>query len=100
MRSRAVEICDVLSDDTMEMAFTQNEDMIQAFASHAPNEALANRIGLGCLHWGFKHLYLTVLGDSGKTPPLLLVIISDQKSRSLRIGRGFPDLLGNPHIAR
>ena len=72
MRSRAVEICDVLSDDTLEMAFTKNEDMIQAFASHAPNEALANRIGLGCLHWGLKHLYLTVLGDRAKHRPYFL----------------------------
>jgi len=59
MRSRTIEIRDILADDTMEMSLTQNEDMIQAFASYTANEALADRIGLWCCNrcfelWGSK----------------------------------------------
>ncbi len=100
MRPRVIKICDILADDMVEMAFTQNEVMIPALASHTANEALADRIGLRCLHRCFEHLNLTVLGYSGKAPPILPVIVSDQKAGSLSIGGGFPNLLGDPNIAR
>jgi hypothetical protein len=95
-----IKMRDILSDDTIEMSLTQNEDMIQTFASHTANEPLANRIGLRCFHRSLEDLDLTVLDDSCKAPSILLVIVSDQKAGSLSIGGGFPDLLGNPNIAR
>ncbi len=98
MTTRVIEVCDILSDDTIEMSLTQNEDVIKAFASHAANEPLADRIGLRCLHRCFEHLNLTVLGYSGEALPILLIIVSDQKARALSIGRGFPALLGNPPV--
>jgi hypothetical protein len=58
MRSRTIEMRGILTGDTMEMPLTENENMIQAFASYLANEALADRIGLGCLHRGFEHLHL------------------------------------------
>lgn len=108
MRSCAIEIRDILTDNTMEMAFTQNEDMIEAFASHTAQEAqpsafpsvITDRIGLGCLHRRFEHLNLTVLGDAGKTPPILLVIVSNQKAGSLSVWCCLSGLLGDPDIAR
>jgi hypothetical protein len=39
MRSHVIKIRNILTDDTLEMALTQNEDMIQAFAPHTANEA-------------------------------------------------------------
>ena len=56
MRPRAVEIRDILCDDTMEMPLTQDENMIQAFASHTADEPLADRISLGDFHRGLEHV--------------------------------------------
>jgi hypothetical protein len=44
MRTRVVEVRDIFADDAVKMSFTQNEDMIQAFAPHTANEPLADRI--------------------------------------------------------
>jgi len=85
MRSCAIEIRDMLTDNSMEMAFTQNEDIIEAFASHTAQEALTDRIGLGCLHRRFGHLNLTVLGDAGKTQPLLVSAFSISKGTRARL---------------
>ena len=100
MRPRVVEIRNILANDTMEMSLTQIEDMIQALAPHTADEPLADRIGSRCFHRGLEHLDLPVLGYSGKAPSILLVIVSDQKTRSLSIGCGFPDLLRDPNIPR
>ena len=93
-----MKIRDILADDAVEMPLTQDENMIQAFASHTPNEPLADRISLGCLHRGHEHVNLPVLGHSGEASSILLVIVSDQKAWTLGIGRGFPDLLCDPNI--
>lgn len=43
-----IEVRDTLADDAAQMPFTQNEDMIQAFAPLASNGALTDRIGVRC----------------------------------------------------
>jgi hypothetical protein len=80
MRSRVVKVRDILTDDAVVMLFIQNKDMIQTFAPHTADEALTDGIGLWCCHRGLEHLNLTVLGYSGEAPPILLAIISDQKT--------------------
>jgi hypothetical protein len=95
-----VEVRDIFADDAVKMSFTQNEDMIQAFAPHTANEPLADRISLWCFHRGLEHLNLMVPGYSGEAPPILVVMVSDQKAGSLRRESGFPDLLGDPNITR
>jgi hypothetical protein len=98
--SRMIKIRDTFSYDTMKMALTQNEDVIQTLASHTAHEPLADGVGSRCFHRGLEHLHLTILGHAGETPPILVVIVSDQKAWTLSLGRGFPDLLRDPSITR
>ena len=74
--------------------------MIQALAPHTAKEPLTDRVGLWGFHRGLEDLNLTVPGYSGEGPPILVIIVSDQKAGSLPIESGFPDLLGDPHITR
>ena len=81
-----VKVDDILTDDTVEMSFIQNKDMIQTFASHTADEALTDRIGFGCSHWGPADLNPPIVTHTRETWPILAVIIADQKTRFLLSG--------------
>jgi hypothetical protein len=85
-----VKVRDIFSYDTLKLAFTQNEEMIQTLAPHAANETLTDRIGLWSFHRCLEDLNLPVIGHSGETLAILPVIVSDQEAGSLSIGGSLP----------
>jgi hypothetical protein len=43
VRSRMIEVGDVLADDSVELSFAYDEEMIQAFSAYTADEAFTNR---------------------------------------------------------
>ncbi len=56
MRSRLVEVDDILFEHPAEVGFAQNEDVIQAFTAHAPQQPFADRVRARCLDRRSQHL--------------------------------------------
>jgi hypothetical protein len=75
MWPRPVEIGDVLHQDTPQVRFAHDQDVIQTFATHTSEQAFADRIRTWSLHRRSKHLnscsdchsikVCTVLGPKG-----------------------------------
>jgi len=75
-----IKVLNIFTDDPVQMAFTQNEYMMETFTSDTADEPFTNRIGLRCLHGGSEHLDAPVFSHSGATLPVLAVVVSDQKA--------------------
>jgi hypothetical protein len=56
MVSGVVVIVHVLLHDAMGVPFTQDDEVIQAFAPETAQESLADRVGLRCAVGSVKHL--------------------------------------------
>ena len=74
--------------------------MIQAFLSDAPQEALADRIGLWSVIRRFENLDTTCPRHPSKTGPKFAVVITNQVLRPLAIRSGFSQLLRHPGVSR
>lgn len=88
---------DVFANHPVEVSLTQDHHVIQAFASHAANEPLTNRISFRCVHGCPEHLSPSVFHHSGETLPVLAVIVTNQKPWSFFIGCRFSQLLRDPN---
>lgn len=93
MRSRAVEVVCIFADGPLQMAFVQDQHMIQTFPPHAADEALAYCVGFRRSDWRPQHFYPTVLCHTVETLPILPVVVTNQKAWPFFIGRGFSHLL-------
>ena len=98
--TRVVEIRDVFADDAVQVSLTQDQQMIQAFSSHASNKPLTDRIGFRRSHRSPEDFNLSILSYAGETLGVLAVVVSDQKAWSFVIGGSLSDLLGDPDITR
>ena len=65
MRSSPIEVGDIAIEHALELFLLNNQQMIQAFLSDAPQEALADRIGSWSVIRRFENLD-TTSGSTGK----------------------------------
>ena len=80
------------------MTFTQDEHVVQAFASQTAEKTFAKGVGAGCLHCGFQQFDIRAVDHILKLLTKLLVVISNEKAWPLTKRRGFAQLLGDPGV--
>jgi hypothetical protein len=94
-----IEELGVFLDDLIQMAFSQNQHVIQTLASNASLEPFADRVGFGCAIGRFQDFNLTPFRDGRKVLPTFTIAISNQEAWPPTEGGCFPKLLGNPFIS-
>ena len=100
MGSCLVEVGHIGIEDTLELLLMQDQQVIEACLPHAPQEALADGIGSGCMIRRFENLDATGLRHTSKAGPKFTVVISNEIFRCVPIRGGFSKRLGHPGISR
>src|SRR5262245_5098875 len=97
MRARVVETADILCQDPLQMAVIEDEQVIQAVASHGPDPTLCNGVGSRRSEWRAN------LGNTNSAHPTIecgtitAVAVMNKKSGRLAIpGTAFDNLLSRP----
>jgi len=76
----------------------KDQQVVEAFLPHTPQEALADRIGSGSMIRRFEDLHAARCCHSGEMGPKLALMIANEVPGRLSIGSSFPQLLRCPHI--
>jgi hypothetical protein len=90
MRSRSVEIRAVAMQDTMQLLFMKDQDVVQTLSPNIPQKAFTDGIGswrvIGCFQ------YLDATGDcySSETGPEFAIIIANKILRRVSIRSRLP----------
>jgi hypothetical protein len=100
MRSGLAEVHHVGFEKAVKVLLMEDQEMIQAFSSHAPQKAFAHGICLRRPIGRAKDFDVTCRGHVCKTLPEFAVIIPDQIFWRISIGSCFSQLLRNPGIGR
>src|SRR5690242_20306171 len=98
MRSCLVEVGDIGIEHALELLLLNNQQMIQAFLSDAPQEALADRIGSWSVIRRFENLDTTCPRHPSRAGTKFAVVITNQVLWCLPIRGSFSQLLGYPGI--
>ena len=98
MGSCLVEVGHIDIEDTLELLLIQDQQVVEAFLPHAPQEALADRIGSGSVIRRFEYLDTTGRRHASKSRPEFAVVITNEILRRLSKRGGFSQLLGHPGI--
>jgi hypothetical protein len=93
-----VEVRGVLPQDAAQMGFAQDQQVVQALAPHAPQEALARGVLPGRAIRRAQLLNAGGCRDPGKRGAVLAVIVMEEVPRPLPEGRRFAELLGDPGV--
>ena len=91
-----VEVLHILLHDPVQMSFAQNQDVVEALAPQAAEEAFAYGVRLRCFVWCLQHL--DSCGRLLERISILVVIVPDQESWFFPKWRGFAQLLGYPRV--
>src|SRR5207248_4858360 len=78
MRSCLVEVDHIGIEHALELPLMQNQQVIEAFLPHAPQEALTDGIGSGCMNLRFEDLDRACFRNTSKARPKLAIIITNQ----------------------
>jgi hypothetical protein len=78
MRARSIEVRHILLEHPAEVGFAHDQEVIEALAAQAPQQAFADRIRLWCPDWCPDHLDPTSHRDGFEVRTVLAVIIADQ----------------------
>src|SRR2546421_4162971 len=100
MGSCLVEVHHICIEDALELPLLQDQQVVQTFLPHTPQEALADRIGSGSMIRCFEHLNRTGCRYTSEAGPKFAIVITDQILGCLAIRGGFPELLSHPGIGR
>jgi len=100
MWSGLVEVRDVHIEDALELPLMEDQQVVQAFLPHAPQEAFADGIGSWRMIRGFEHLNPTGGRHPSETGPKFTIVITNQILGCLPIGGSFSQVLGHPGIGR
>jgi hypothetical protein len=100
MRSCLVEVGHIGIEHALELLLLNNQQMIQAFLSDAPQEALTDRIGSGRMNRRFQDLDAAGCGHTSEARPKFGIVIPNQVLWRLSIRGGFSQLLRHPGIGR
>ena len=94
----AIEVEGILAENAAKMRFTQDEDVIEAFAPHTPQQPLTDRVRAWGLDRRAEYLNAGSGCDGFKVGTVLAIVIADQISRREPEGRGLPQLLSDPLV--
>ena len=86
MGSGLVEIGNIFGHNASEMTFAQDKHVVQAFASQTAHKTLAKCIRARRFHRGFQDVNIRPIDHMPKLLAVLLVIVPDEKARSLTEG--------------
>ena len=100
MRPCLVEVGHIGPEHTLKLLLLKDQQVIEAFLTNTPHEALADGICSGCLIGHFEQLDATGGRYPSKTGSKFAIVIPNEIIRRLSIGRGFSKLLGRPGISR
>jgi hypothetical protein len=100
MRSGSIEVLDIGVEYPVELLLLQDEQMIEALATHASEKAFTSRIRSRGLIGYFENLDATRVRNTSEVYPKLTIVITKKILWSLSIGRGFSQLLRDPGVAR
>ena len=84
----------------LELLLLKDQQVVQAFLSDAPHEALADRIGSWGMTRRFQYLDAAGCGHARETGSKFAIVISNEIFRCLPIWSGFSQVLGHPVIGR
>ena len=90
MRPGLVEVVHKRAQHPVELLLMEDKQMIEAFPSHAAQEAFTDGIGSWSVIGGFENLNVTGFRNPRKAHPKLAIIIPDEVLRSHAKGGGFP----------
>jgi len=96
VRARPVEVRDVLAAHAGQVALAEDEQVIQALAADAPQEALADGVGLRGAVRCAQDLDTARCRNPRECRPELAVVIADEVARALVKRGGLAQLLGDP----
>ena len=82
------------------LLLVEDQQMVEAFLSDAPQEALADHIGSWCMNRRLKYLNRTGGRHTSKARPKFAIVITNQVLGCLSIGCCFSQLLRHPGIGR
>ena len=100
MGSSLVEVQHIRFEKAVELLLLEDEEMIQAFSSHASQEAFTHRIRSWRLVRRPKDLDTTGCRNMSKTRPKFAIIVPNQVSWSFSIRSRLSQLLRHPGIRR
>jgi len=89
----------VLVENALQVALSENDYVIEAFASNATKESLAHGIHQRCLYGCSHYANSDARGDAIEVCPKLVVAIANENLRPLSEGRGIAQLLRRPSLA-
>ncbi len=98
MRPCPVEVGHIPIENPLELLLAKAQQVVEAFLSHTPQEAFADRIGSGSVIRGFENLNSARCRHTSETRPKCAVVITHEIRWCLPIWRGFSQLLGDPSI--
>ena len=90
MRSCLVEVRYIRIEDALELSIMKDQQMVEAFLPHTPQEALTDRIGSGSVIRSLENLDATCRRHPDETGSKLAVVITHQILRCLPIRGSFP----------
>ena len=82
------------------MSFVQDEDVVEAFATHTAEKSLAEPVSPRRPTRCPDDFYPARLSDAGERSPILVVVVVQQEARMLTERRCFAQLLGDPGVGR
>ena len=82
------------------MVLPKKQDMIQALAAEAAEEALADRVQVGRPGWDRDHVNIRAGGGRGEVAPELAIVGPDPEPRCAVVRRSLSELLSDPRIGR
>jgi hypothetical protein len=100
MRSCPIEVRHISIEHPLELLLVEDQEVVEAFFSHTPQEAFADRIGPGSVIRGGENLNGTCHSHTSKTGSKFAVVITHQILRCLPVGRRFSQLVRHPEIGR
>src|ERR1051326_2646135 len=98
MRTYTVEVRCIRLEDADELLLVQDQQVIETLPAHAPQKAFAVCVGTRSAERCSQKLDPSSLRHPVKEHTKLAVVVMDQESGCLSIGRCFPELLRNPSI--
>ncbi len=78
MWSCPIEICDVGTQDTMQLLFTEDQYVIQALSPDTPQKAFTDGIGTRSVIWCFKNLDAACCCNMSETKAKLAIMIVNE----------------------
>src|SRR5438309_2382888 len=95
-----VEVWHPFGQDPPKVILAEDQDVVEALAAEAAEEAFADGIHVGRVRRDRDHVDARAVGGVGKVAAEFAVVVPDQKPRGLLVGCGLPQLLGDPGVGR